>query len=79
MPDTTKKLFQVTPRDWRDHDEVIVIGAMGQQVIASKGEAPSGASTMTWRRLFVEVDGDPAAPDLRDAVFYGLGIGRPAG
>ena len=45
----------------------------GARLIAGDGSAP------TRRRLFVEVDGDPADPGIRDAVFYALGIGRPRG
>ena len=85
MPETSKKLFELTPRDWRENDEVIARSAVGTMLIASKGlqaasPATSGdGSAPTRRLLFVEVDGDPADPGVRDAVFYALGIGRPRG
>jgi len=84
MPDTSKKLFELTPRDWRENDEVIARSAVGTALIASKGmgptsAAPSDGSKSNWRRLIVEVDGDPADVGVRDAVFYALGIGRPQG
>ena len=83
MPETSKRLFELTPRDWRECDEVIARSAAGTMLIASKGAPPEGAVASgdggepAWRRLIVEVDGDPADPGVRDAVFYALGIGRP--
>lgn len=77
MAETSKKLFQLSPRDWREHDQVIARSALGEAVIASKGEPPTDLEA-PWRRLIVEVDGDPAEQGVRDAVFYGLGIGRPS-
>ena len=85
LAETTKRLFELTPRDWRDHDEVIARSALGTALIACKGvppqepAQPGAGSAGVWRRLWVEVDGDPADPGLRDALFYALGIGRPRG
>ena len=85
MPETSKRLFELTPRDWRENDEVIARSSAGTMLIASKGSrqtnpmTSSDGSERVWRVLFVEVDGDPADPGVRDAVFYALGIGRPRG
>ena len=85
MATTSKKLFQLTPRDWREHDEVIARSPLGTVLIAYRsektGDPPSVgvAEPPPWRRLFVEVDGDPAEPGVRDVLFHALGIGRPQG
>jgi len=85
MPSTSKKLFQLTPRDWRDSDEVIARSSTGAALIAYRsdqtGDPPSVGvdGEPDWRRLFVEVEGDPAEPSLRDVILHALGIGRPRG
>jgi hypothetical protein len=78
LVETSKRIFELTPRDWRENDEVVARSAIGTVLIASKGVRPEGVEPK-WRRLLVEVDGDPADPGLRDALFYALGIGRPRG
>ena len=71
MPEVTKKLFELTPRDWRENDEVVARSAIGSRLIAQK------QAVGELRRVVVQVEGDPADPGVRDAIFYALGIGRP--